>query len=96
MTSPDRPTPRRRATPAPDEAAGATPIAPQPAAAAVAVGPPPRPAATKRRKTYAQLNVRLDTTVMDLFEALQEHDGSSQVDTVRTLIREAAERRGLR
>lgn len=100
MISPDRPAPRRRATPAPDEAAGATPIAPQPQAAVLSRPPVPAPpstgpAATRRRKTYAQLNVRLDDTEFAQFEAIQAHDGTSQIDTVRTLIREANERRGL-
>lgn len=107
MTSPDRPIPRRRAVAAPDEAAGATPIdsTPPPAPEAY-VRPEPtsdaaaaqtRPAARGRGKriTYAQLNVRLAETDFALFEAIQEHDGTSQVDTVRQLIAEAAKKRRL-
>lgn len=95
MSNADRPVPRRRATPAPDEAAGATPIAPRTATLPVAPQASSTAANTKRRKTYAQLNVRLDDAELALFEALQEQDGTNQVDTVRTLIREAAARRGL-
>ena len=90
MTDTGRPIPRRRPTAAPDEAAGTTPIDAPPAPLTA-----PTPTRSRRRKTYAQLNVRLETEEIHLFEAIQAHDDLSQVDTVRALIHEAAQRRGL-
>ncbi len=81
--SSDRPTPRARikATPAVDEAAGATPISP-----AVAPTPdrtPPAPPIT-RTGAFAQLNVRITLDVQDGY--IMAHEILNKVNAVSDAI----------
>lgn len=90
MTHPDRPTPRARAkaTPAVDEAAGATPIAPVvPPAVTLAAVPikQPGPAAA-----FAQLNVRITLDVQADVEYLMSQQGLNKVNAVSDAIRRRA------
>ena len=94
MAPPDRPQPRSRskATPAVDEAAGATPIAPTAAAPA----PAPVPArlisrtATAPAAAFVQLNVRIDLDVQLDLETIMTREGLSKVGAVTDAIRQAA------
>ena len=90
MTRPDRPAPRARvkATPAVDEAAGATPIAPTaPPAPTLAAVPikQPGPAAA-----FAQLNVRITLDVQGDVEYLMTQQGLNKVNAVSDAIRKRA------
>ena len=88
MTSPDRPTPRPRvkATPAIDEAAGATPITP------AAVPAPVKPAApaVSSAGAFAQLNVRITLDVQGDVEYLMTQQGLNKVNAVSDAIRRRA------
>lgn len=90
MPAQDRPQPRSRskATPAVDEAAGATPIAPAHTAAA-----PARlisRTATAPAAAFVQLNVRIDLDVQLDLETIMTREGLSKVGAVTYAIRQAA------
>ena len=90
MATQDRPQPRARskATPAVDEAAGATPIAPAHTA--------PTPArltsrtATAPAAAFVQLNVRIDLDVQLDLETIMTRECLSKVGAVTYAIRQAA------
>ena len=86
MTSPERPTPRPRAkaTPAVDEAAGATPITPTARVTAAPVAGHPG--------AFTQLNVRIGLDVQSDLEYLMTREGLNKVNAVSFAIRKAAGR----
>jgi hypothetical protein len=85
----DRPTPRARvkATPAVDEAAGATPI--RPAAAPARVAPPPAQTVSPPG-AFAQLNVGITLDVQGDVEYLMAREGLNKVNAVSDAIRRRA------